>query len=109
MKDLGRLLDGQGDELEQDTEASIGPYSLQDFNLFYTLRYGMRPSKIGFLAWHAWRDARRFLTLRRSAGRAAELRARQAELDKELATRVYNVPSPLAATVVTGARVCVPT
>jgi NAD+ synthase (glutamine-hydrolysing) len=45
-----------GDEL-QSTESKVGPYALQDFNLFYTLRYGLRPSKIGFLAWHAWRDA----------------------------------------------------
>ena len=45
-----------GDEL-QSTESRIGPYALQDFNLFYTLRYGFRPSKIGFMAWHAWRDA----------------------------------------------------
>jgi NAD+ synthase (glutamine-hydrolysing) len=44
-----------GDEL-QSTESKVGPYALQDFTLFYTLRYGMRPSKIGFLAWHAWRD-----------------------------------------------------
>ena len=40
----------------QSTEAKIGPYELQDFNLFYTLRYGFRPSRIAFLAWHAWRD-----------------------------------------------------
>jgi NAD+ synthase (glutamine-hydrolysing) len=44
-----------GEEL-QSTEARIGPYALQDFTLFHVLRYGMRPSKIGFLAWHAWRD-----------------------------------------------------
>ena len=43
-------------EVLQSTESKVGPYALQDFNLFYTLRYGMRPSKIGFLAWHAWRD-----------------------------------------------------
>ena len=41
----------------QSTEAKIGPYELQDFNLFYTLRYGFRPSKIAFLALHAWRNA----------------------------------------------------
>ena len=41
----------------QSTEAKIGPYELQDFNLFYTLRYGYRPSKIAFLALQAWRDA----------------------------------------------------
>ncbi len=40
----------------QSTEAAIGPYELQDFNLFYTLRYGMRPSKIAFLAERAWGD-----------------------------------------------------
>jgi NAD+ synthase (glutamine-hydrolysing) len=45
-----------GEEL-QSTESTIGPYALQDFTLFHVLRYGMRPSKIGFLAWHAWRDA----------------------------------------------------
>ena len=44
-----------GEEL-QSTESQIGPYALHDFSLFYTLRYGFRPSKIGFMAWHAWRD-----------------------------------------------------
>ena len=38
----------------QSTEAKIGPYELQDFNLFYTLRFGFRPSKIAFLAERAW-------------------------------------------------------
>lgn len=38
----------------QRTEAMVGPYELQDFNLFYTTRYGFRPSKIAFLAYHAW-------------------------------------------------------
>jgi NAD+ synthase (glutamine-hydrolysing) len=45
-----------GEEL-QSTESKIGPYALHDFTLFHVLRYGYRPSKIGFLAWHAWRDA----------------------------------------------------
>jgi NAD+ synthase (glutamine-hydrolysing) len=40
----------------QSTEAAVGPYALQDFNLFYTLRYGFRPSKIAFLATHAWKE-----------------------------------------------------
>jgi NAD+ synthase (glutamine-hydrolysing) len=44
-------------EVPQSTEASVGPYALQDFSLFWTLRFGFRPSKIAFLAWHAWRDA----------------------------------------------------
>ena len=43
-------------ETPQSTEAKVGPYELQDFNLFYTLRYGYRPSKIAFLAHHAWGD-----------------------------------------------------
>ncbi|GAA1937653.1 NAD(+) synthase [Nocardioides marmoribigeumensis] len=50
------LIPGKDGETEQDTEASIGPYSLQDFTLFHVLRYGFRPSKIAFLAEHAWSD-----------------------------------------------------
>ena len=45
------------DEEIQSSEAKVGPYVLQDFSLFHVLRYGFRPSKIAFLAWHAWRDA----------------------------------------------------
>ncbi len=44
-------------ETPQSTQASIGPYALQDFTLFHVLRKGMKPSKIAFLAWHAWSDA----------------------------------------------------
>jgi len=40
----------------QSTEQTIGPYALHDFALFHVLRYGFRPSKIAFLAEHAWRD-----------------------------------------------------
>src|SRR5258705_2022093 len=43
----------------QSTQQRIGPYELQDFHLYYTTRFGLRPSKIAFLAWHAWRDAGR--------------------------------------------------
>jgi NAD+ synthase (glutamine-hydrolysing) len=46
---------GEEEEL-QSSEAKIGPYALQDFTLFHVLRYGFRPSKIAFLAWHAWHD-----------------------------------------------------
>jgi len=42
----------------QSTQARIGPYELQDFNLYWITRYGLRPSKVAFLAWHAWRDAK---------------------------------------------------
>ena len=41
----------------QSSQAKVGPYALQDFSLFQILRYGFRPSKVAFLAWHAWRDA----------------------------------------------------
>ena len=45
-------------ELEpgQSTEAVVGPYELQDFNLYYTLRFGYLPTKVAFMAWCAWRD-----------------------------------------------------
>ena len=48
-----------GDAIEQRTEDIIGPYALHDFFLYYTLRYGMRPSRIAYLASHAWGDRRR--------------------------------------------------
>jgi NAD+ synthase (glutamine-hydrolysing) len=47
------------DEQIQSSEAKVGPYVLQDFSLFQVLRYGFRPSKVAFLAWHAWSDADR--------------------------------------------------
>ncbi len=51
------LIPTREDQLPQSTEESVGPYSLQDFSIFQTLRYGFVPSKIAFLAWHAWHDA----------------------------------------------------
>lgn len=41
----------------QSTEATVGPYELNDFFLHYIVRHGLAPSKVAFLAWHAWRDA----------------------------------------------------
>jgi NAD+ synthase (glutamine-hydrolysing) len=38
----------------QRAEATVGPYELQDFNLYYVSRFGFRPSKVAFLAHHAW-------------------------------------------------------
>lgn len=40
----------------QRSEDVIGPYALQDFHLYYTLRFGYSPTKIAFLAWSAWHD-----------------------------------------------------
>jgi NAD+ synthase (glutamine-hydrolysing) len=42
----------------QSTESFVGPYALQDFNLFHLTRYGAAPSKIAYLAHCAWSDAR---------------------------------------------------
>ncbi|MEA3163507.1 MAG: hypothetical protein QOE88_1325 [Verrucomicrobiota bacterium] len=43
----------------QSTEEKVGPYDLQDFNLYYITRYGFRPSKVAFLCQHAWSDKSR--------------------------------------------------
>jgi NAD+ synthase (glutamine-hydrolysing) len=50
------LVPAAGDGAIQSTEGIVGPYALQDFNLFYVTRYGFAPSKIAYLAWHAWHD-----------------------------------------------------
>ncbi|HZR19223.1 MAG TPA: NAD(+) synthase [Verrucomicrobiae bacterium] len=46
--------DGDSSRPAQKTTESVGPYELQDFNLYYLTRYGFRPSKVAFLALHAW-------------------------------------------------------
>jgi len=46
-------------ERPQSTEDVVGPYALQDFTLFHVLRYGFPPSRIAFLARHAWEHADR--------------------------------------------------
>ncbi|AKU15223.1 NAD(+) synthase [Luteipulveratus mongoliensis] len=51
------LVPSKDDDKPQSTEDAIGPYALQDFNLFHVHRQGARPSKIAFLAHHAWKDA----------------------------------------------------
>jgi NAD+ synthase (glutamine-hydrolysing) len=51
------LVPAGADGAMQSTEAKIGPYALNDFFLHYTARHGMAPSKIAFLALHAWADA----------------------------------------------------
>jgi len=51
------LVPGEEDgQPAQRSEAVIGPYELQDFFLYYALRFGYTPAKIAFLAWCAWRD-----------------------------------------------------
>jgi NAD+ synthase (glutamine-hydrolysing) len=41
----------------QSTESLVGPYELNDFFLHHIIRFGQRPSKVAFMAWHAWKDA----------------------------------------------------
>jgi NAD+ synthase (glutamine-hydrolysing) len=48
--------DPNGEQPAQRTEEVIGPYELQDFNLYYTSRFGYLPSKIAFLCYCSWRD-----------------------------------------------------
>ncbi len=51
------LIPGDTDgQPSQRTEAIVGPYELQDFHNFYTLRYGYLPTKVAFMAYCAWRD-----------------------------------------------------
>ncbi len=51
--------DPDADSPGADSESVVGPYELQDFFLYYILRFGYRPSKVAFLAKHVWsrRDA----------------------------------------------------
>src|SRR5258706_13737242 len=52
----------------QSTEAKVGPYELQDFHLYYLLRFGYAPSKVAYLAWNAWKGEYRLGEIRRWLG-----------------------------------------
>ncbi len=52
----------------QRSEDKVGPYELQDFNLYYTLRFGYSPAKVAFLAWHAWKGKYRLAEIRKWLG-----------------------------------------
>jgi NAD+ synthase (glutamine-hydrolysing) len=45
---------GDKNKPTQSTQQTIGPYNLQDFNIYYTTRFGFRPSKVAYLSYHAW-------------------------------------------------------
>jgi NAD+ synthase (glutamine-hydrolysing) len=53
----------EGGDRDSDTsqaaESVVGPYELQDFNLYYLSRFGYRPSKVAFLAHQAWSNLER--------------------------------------------------
>ncbi len=53
------LVPPDADGLIQSTENIVGPYALQDFNLYYATRWGFSPSKVAYLSWNAWHDAGR--------------------------------------------------
>lgn len=54
------LVPGEGNDAPaQRTEDKIGPYELQDFNLYHISRHGFSPSKVAYLAYHAWHDRTR--------------------------------------------------
>lgn len=40
----------------QRSEATVGPYPLQDFFLYHTLRFGFSPKRLAFMAWCVWRS-----------------------------------------------------
>jgi NAD+ synthase (glutamine-hydrolysing) len=44
----------RGAQPTQVSETVIGPFELQDFFLYYISRFGHRPSRVVFLAEHAW-------------------------------------------------------
>jgi len=71
-KALARVLDTEiSPELVpggQRTEDTVGPYELQDFHLYYTLRFGYTPAKVAFLAQHAWRGKYDLKTIRKWLG-----------------------------------------
>ena len=60
------LVPAEGGAPGPDTEAVIGPFDLQDFHLYYTLRFGYAPAKVAFLAWCAWHDAYRLDEIKRA-------------------------------------------
>src|SRR5260370_29507347 len=51
--------DGDSTKPAQKTAETVGPYELQDFNLYFISRYGFCPSKVAFLAHHAWGEKNR--------------------------------------------------
>ncbi len=51
------LVPASDDGRMQSTEDRVGPYALNDFFLHHIVRFGLAPSKVAFLAWHAWRDS----------------------------------------------------
>ncbi len=50
------LLPPKNGEIAQQTESIIGPYELHDFFLYHFMRFSFSPTKIYYLAKHAFKD-----------------------------------------------------
>lgn len=48
----------QSGQPTQRSEDIVGPFDLQDFFLYYVLRFGYGPAKVAFLAYNAWHESR---------------------------------------------------
>ncbi|MBF6170381.1 NAD(+) synthase [Nocardia blacklockiae] len=48
--------DGDSAQPGQSSEATVGPYELQDLHLYFLLRFGYLPSRVAYLAHRAWVD-----------------------------------------------------
>jgi len=48
------LLPPTGEDERQDTQKQIGPYDVNDFFMYYILRFAMPPKKVLMLAKHAY-------------------------------------------------------
>ncbi len=59
------LIPAGADGAVQKTEDKVGPYELQDFTLYYLTRFGLKPSKIAFLAYQAWGDKYDLVTIKK--------------------------------------------
>ena len=56
-------------ELQQKTEDLVGPYDLNDFFLFHTVRNGFAPRKIRFLATHGFTGIYDLMTINKWLGK----------------------------------------
>lgn len=47
------LIPAQGGQIQR-SEDTVGPYPLQDFFLYHTLRFGFGPQRLAYMAWCTW-------------------------------------------------------
>jgi NAD+ synthase (glutamine-hydrolysing) len=59
-----RRLDAQG-QINQHTEAIVGPYELHDFTLYWFLRFGFGPRRVARMALHAFQGRYTLAQIRR--------------------------------------------